>query len=88
MDALLRLHGVTMQMLYCYEECSILSFFLFHVPTYHCACFFTMETSAIDLKLQHMVENGPSSNRNIFLEIRPTVPELEKSTRHRYLLQE
>ena len=54
-------------------------FFFFHFPTFSCARFFSVETSAINLKLQHKVETGPSSNRNIFLEIRPTVPELEKS---------
>ena len=56
-------------------------FFLLHFPTFCCVRFFSVETSANDLKLQHMVENGPSSNHNIFLEIRPMVLELEMSIR-------
>ena len=48
-------------------------FFLFH---FQVACF-SVETSAIDLKLQHNIDTGPSSNRNAFLKIWPMVTKLD-----------
>ena len=61
----------TTQMLYCYCEYSFLSFFLFisffsTFPPFACARFVSVETSAIDSRLQHKVENGLGSHRNIF----------------------
>jgi len=44
----------------------LLFIFLFFLPTFVSTRFFSLKTSAIDLKLQHMVENGPSSRRDIF----------------------
>ena len=55
--------GLFLRMLY--------SFFFFPFPTGFCTCFFSVETSSIDLKPQHNTENGLNSQRNIFLEICP-----------------
>jgi len=42
----------------CYCVCSVLSF---HFPTDSCARFFSLETSAIELKLWHNIQNGLNS---------------------------
>ena len=56
--------------LYCYQNCSGLCSFPFSssfstFPSLSVTRFFSIEASAIDLKLQHKVETGPSCNRNI-----------------------
>jgi len=59
----------------CYGACSIQSFLpsvtlapsLFHFPTDNCTIgFSSVETIAIDLKLQYNVQNGFSSRSDIF----------------------
>ena len=74
------------QTLYCYCECFILSsssssssssFSAF--PPFACARFFSVETSAIDLKLQQKVDCPCSSYLNIFLKIWTRVTKLDPS---------
>lgn len=54
---------------YCYCGCSVLSFFffLFHFYTEICAGYSSFETSAMDLKLQHITQNGFNFCSNIFV---------------------
>jgi len=48
---------------------SLSSSSFFHFPTFASALFFSLEASAIDLKLQHTLEKGLSSLCNISVEV-------------------